>query len=57
VGTLHDLYAINPEEEIERGGRRLVWQPVEEGLQVVQPAFVEPLTEVSDDGTKGRAIL
>jgi hypothetical protein len=57
VGTLHDLYAINPEEEIERRGRRLVWQPVEEGLQVVQPAFVEPLTEVSDDGTKGRAIL
>jgi hypothetical protein len=54
---LHDLHAIDPEEKIKGRGRPLMRQPVEQGLQVVQLAFVEPLTEFPDDGTKGGAIL
>ena len=54
---MHDLRAIDPEEKIEGRGRSFMRQPVEEGLQVVQLAFVEPLTELPDERTKGCAIL
>jgi hypothetical protein len=57
AGTLHDLCAIEPKKKIEGGGRPLVWQRVEQGLEVVQPAFVEHLTEFPDDRAKDSPIL
>ena len=57
AGTLHDLCAINPEKKIEGGFGPLVRQCVEQGLEVVQPAFVEHLTEFPDDRAKDGPIL
>ena len=41
AGTLHDLHTINSEKKIEGGFGPLVRQCVEQGLEVVQAAFVE----------------
>jgi hypothetical protein len=57
AGTLHDLRAIDPKKKIEGGFRPLVRQRVEQGLEIVQPAFVEHLTEFPDDRTKDGPIL
>jgi hypothetical protein len=57
AGTLHDLHAIDPEKKIEGGLGPLVRQRVEQGLEVVQPAFVEHVTEFPDDGAKNCPIL
>jgi hypothetical protein len=45
---LHDLRAIDPKKKIERGFGSLGRQRVEQGLKVVQPAFVKHLTEFPD---------
>jgi len=57
AGTLHDLHAIDPEKKIEGSCGPLMRQRVEQGLEVVQPAFVEHLTEFPDDRTKESPIL
>ena len=57
AGTLHDLRAIDPKKKIEGGFGPLGRQRVEQGLEVVQPAFVEHLTEFPDDGAKDCPIL
>jgi hypothetical protein len=57
TGTLHDLRAIEPKKKIEGGFRPLMRQRVEQGLEVVQPAFVEHLTEFPDDRAKDSPIL
>jgi hypothetical protein len=57
VGTLHDLRAIDPKKKIEGGGGPLVRQRVEQSLEVVQPAFVEHLTECPNDRAKAGPIL
>ena len=54
---MHDLRAIDPEKKIEGGFGPLVRQRVEQGLEVVQPAFVEHMTEFPDDGAKACPIL
>jgi hypothetical protein len=45
---LHDLYAIDSKKKIERGFGAFEWQRAEQSRQVVQPAFVEHLTEFLD---------
>jgi len=57
AGTLHDLCTIDPEKKIEGGIGPLVRQRVEQGLEVVQPAFVEHLTEFPDERTEDGPIL
>jgi hypothetical protein len=57
AGTLHDLRAIDPKKKIERGFRPLGRQRVEQGLKVVQAAFVEHLAEFPDKRTIDRPIL
>jgi hypothetical protein len=57
TGTLHDLRAIDPKKKVEGRCGPLVRQRVQQGLEVVQPAFVEHLTEGSDDGAKDGPIL
>ena len=54
---MHDLRAIDPEKKIEGGFGPLVRQRVEQGLEVVQPAFVEHLTEFPDERAKECPIL
>ena len=57
TGTLHDLRAIDPKKKIAGGGGSLVRQRVEQGFQVMQPAFVEHLTEFPDERAKASLIL
>ena len=57
AGTLHNLHAIDPKKKIEGGFGPLVRQCVEQGREVVQAAFVEPLTEFPDERAKAGPIL
>src|SRR4029450_4264044 len=57
AGRLHDLHTIDSKEKIEGGCGPLVRQRVEQSFEVMQPAFVEPLTEFPDDGAKTCPIL
>ena len=54
---MHDLHAINSEKKIEGGFGPLVRQCVEQGLEVVQAAFVEHLTELPNERAKECPIL
>jgi hypothetical protein len=54
---LHDLRAIDPKKKIERGFGSLGRQRMEQGLKVVQPAFVEHVTEFPDKRAIDGAIL
>jgi len=57
TGTLHDLGTIDPEKKIEGGCGPLIRQRMEQSLEVMQPAFVEHLTEIPEDGAKDCPIL
>ena len=54
---MHDLHTINSEKKIEGGFGPLVRQCVEQGLEVVQAAFVEHLTEFPNERAKECPIL
>jgi len=57
AGTLHDLRTIDPKKKIEGGSGPLVRQRVKQSLEVMQPTFVEHVTEFPDDRAKDGPIL